>query len=187
MRVPDAHGLASAQKHWFSGSSGVGLMARPFVLQLRRDLAGEIERPVLPSGVVLTALDEKPDMKLVKAAHSVLEAGYWEGGGGAPMFRQWWMAVCKDEEFDPTLVFLAIDNEGVAGMAHCFTSAFVKDLAVHPRARRRGIGRALMLAAFHEFARRGAPHVNLKVGEDNANARALYHSLGMQLAWREAS
>ena len=159
-------------------------MAQAFVLRLRRDLAGEIALPVLPAGVVLKTLGAKPDMKLVKAAHSVLEAGYWEGGGGAPIFPQWWKAVRKDEEFDPSLVFLAIDGEGVAGMAQCWTSSFVKDLAVHPRARRRGLGRALMLAAFREFARRGAAHVDLKVGETNANARALYQSLGMHLVSR---
>lgn len=160
-------------------------MAQSFILRMRQCLAGEIEQPVLPAGVVLKNLGAKPDIALVKAAHSVLEAGYWEGGGGAPVFRQWWKAVRRDEEFDPALVFVAIDSQGVAGMAQCWTSAFVKDLAVHPRARRRGIGRALMLAAFHEFARRGAVHVDLKVGEENANARALYHSLGMQMVSRE--
>lgn len=160
-------------------------MAQAFVLRLRRDLAGGIAPPVLPPGIVLKTLGVKPEMKLMKAAHSVLEASYWEGGGGAPIFKQWWKAVRKDEEFDPALLFLAIDSEGVAGMAQCWTSAFVKDLAVHPRARRRGLGRALMLAAFAEFARRGAPHVDLKVGEANANARALYQSLGMQMVSRD--
>lgn len=159
-------------------------MAHSFILRMRQRLAGEVEQLVLPAGVVLKSLGAKPDMALVEAAHAVLEAGYWEGGGGAPVFRQWWKALRKDEEFDPALIFVAIDGHGVAGMAQCWTSAFVKDLAVHPRARRRGIGRALMLAAFHEFARRGAVHVDLKVGEENANARALYHSLGMQMVSR---
>lgn len=136
--------------------------------------------------MALKILGPKPDMALVKGAHSVLEAGYWEGGGGAPIFRQWWKALRKDYEFDPALFFLAIDDEGVAGIAQCWKSAFVKDLAVHPRARRRGIGRALMMTVFHEFAQRGAAYVDLRTREDNTNAQAFYLSLGMTLVAREA-
>lgn len=160
-------------------------MAQHAVLRLRRTLDGPVASPAWPAGVTLKTLPAKPDKALVKAAHAVLEAGYWEGGGGAPVFRQWWNALRKDEEFDPALVFLAVDSEGVAGMAQGWTSAFVKDLAVHPRARSHGIGRALMLTTFHAFAQRGAAHVDLKVREDNAVAIALYRSLGMALVARE--
>ena len=70
-------------------------------------------------------------------------------------------------------------------MAQCWTSAFIKDLAVHPRARRRGVGRALMLMAFHAFAKRGATHVDLKVREENASALRLYRDLGMKIIARD--
>jgi ribosomal protein S18 acetylase RimI-like enzyme len=90
-----------------------------------------------------------------------------------------------DYEFDPSLGLLAVDAEGVVGMAQCWKSAFVKDLAVHPRARRRGVGRALMLAVFHEFAGRGATHVDLRTREENSNAQAFYRSLGMTLVSRD--
>ena len=160
-------------------------MGQFFVVRMRRDLTGEVDPPVPPKGIGLKVLGAKLDIALVKGAHSVLEAGYWEGGGGAPIFRQWWKALRKDYEFDPALVFLAIDGEGVVGMAQCWKSAFVKDLAVHPRARRRGIGSALMLAVFQEFANRGATHVDLRTREDNTNAQALYRSLGMDVVARE--
>jgi ribosomal protein S18 acetylase RimI-like enzyme len=71
-------------------------------------------------------------------------------------------------------------------MAQCWTSSFIKDLAVHPAARRRGLGRALMLATFHAFAQRGSTHVDLKVREENAAAQALYRSLGMRVVARDA-
>ena len=61
----------------------------------------------------------------------------------------------------------------------------MKDLAVHPRVRRRGIGRALMLTAFHTFERRGARYVDLKVREENLNAQRLYRDLGMTVVGRE--
>lgn len=159
-------------------------MAQTFVLRMRRELSGDIEQPRFPAWVAMKTLARKPDKKEAKAAHSVLESGFWEGGGGAPIFRQWWNALRKDDEFDPALVFLAIDREGVAGMAQCWTSAFIKDIAVHPRARKQGIGRALMLTAFQAFAMRGAPYVDLKVREENENAQRLYASLGMRIVER---
>jgi predicted N-acetyltransferase YhbS len=94
--------------------------------------------------------------RLVQAAHGVLAAGFWEGGGGAPIFRQWWQALRRGEEFDPALVFIAVEGADVIGMAHCWTSAFLKDLTVDPRARGRGVGRARVLAAFNAFAACGA-------------------------------
>ena len=54
-----------------------------------------------------------------------------------------------------------------------------------PRARRRGVGRALMLMAIHAFAKRGATHVDLKVREENASALRLYRDLGMKIIARD--
>lgn len=156
------------------------MMAGDFVLLMRRDLAGGVEAPHWPAGVSVRIAGTKPEKKFLQAAHAVLEPGYWEGGGGAPIFRQWWKALHKDKEYDPALFFIATDAEGVAGLVQCWTSAFIKDLAVAPRMRRRGLGRALMLHAFDAFAARSAQHVDLKVREDNAAAIALYKSLGMR-------
>jgi ribosomal protein S18 acetylase RimI-like enzyme len=162
-------------------------MAANAVLRMRRDLSEPLEQIVLPAGVAIHTLTAKPDKALLRAAHAVLTAGYWEGGGGAPIFRQWWKVLRTDSEYAPELVFLAADVEGVAGIAQCWTSSFVKDLAVHPRARRRGIGKALMLQAFHAFAQRGEKHVDLKVRAENTAAIALYESLRMRVVGREDS
>jgi hypothetical protein len=123
-------------------------MGQSEVLRMRRDLSGMTEAPRWPDGVVPATLGPRPDKKRVQAAHGVLAAGFWEGGGGAPIFRQWWQALRRGEAFDPALVFIAGEGADVIGMAHCWTSAFLKDLAVHPRAR--------VLAAFKAFAARGA-------------------------------
>ena len=160
-------------------------MAKHFVLRMRRELSGNIEQAVWPVGITCRTLGPRPDKREARAAHSVLEAGFWEGGGGAPIFRKWWPELRKDAEFDPALVFLAVERDEIVGMAQCWTSAFIKDLAVHPGARRRGVGRALMLTVFHAFAKRGAPHVDLKVREENANAQRLYRDLGMTLVARK--
>ncbi|TIL70217.1 MAG: GNAT family N-acetyltransferase, partial [Mesorhizobium sp.] len=64
--------------------------------------------------------------------------------------------------------------------ALCWTRAFVKDLAVHPEARGRGIAEALMWHVFTTFHARGAAHVDLKTNTvEKAAAVRLYERLGM--------
>ncbi len=55
--------------------------------------------------------------------------------------------------------------------------AEILTLAVLPAARRRGLGRAMMVAAMTEAARRGAAAMLLEVAADNGAAAALYASL----------
>ena len=58
---------------------------------------------------------------------------------------------------------------------------FIKDLVVHPLARRRGVAEALLMTAFWEFQRRGEKQVDLKVQTDNpTGAVRLYKKLGMR-------
>jgi ribosomal protein S18 acetylase RimI-like enzyme len=153
----------------------------PRVLRMRKVLKGTLPEPDWPGGVRIKTLDKKE----AKDAHAVLAAGYWEGGGGAPKFDNWWAHLRKDREYDPALFFLALDHEGCVGIAQCWTSNFIKDIAVHPRARRRGVGTALMLTTFEAFHARGAPHVDLKVREENTAAQELYAKLGMKVIGRE--
>ncbi len=155
-----------------------------FVLLMRRELPVDPDRvdaPQWPPDVVCRTLASED----AREAHKLLASAYWQGGGGVPDFRRWWSQLRKDAEFDPALCFIVADAEGIAGVAQCWTSAFVKDLAVAERARRKGLGRALMLHVFRAFAERGAWGVSLKVREENAGALSLYQSLGMQVVARE--
>lgn len=54
----------------------------------------------------------------------------------------------------------------------------IQTIAVVDRARRRGLGRALMLALLEEARNRKAAEVFLEVRADNPAARVLYESLG---------
>jgi ribosomal-protein-alanine N-acetyltransferase len=56
----------------------------------------------------------------------------------------------------------------------------IQTIAVAPEARRRGLGRALMVALLDEARRRAATEVFLEVRADNPNAEALYVSLGFE-------
>jgi ribosomal protein S18 acetylase RimI-like enzyme len=71
-------------------------------------------------------------------------------------------------------------------IATCFRSAiwsqalecYLAELYVVPDMRRRGLGRALMLAAIEHARDVGADHMDLGTGEQDVAARALYESLG---------
>lgn len=75
------------------------------------------------------------------------------------------------------LGFLALDYERTPG-----AGAFVDLVVVDPAARRRGIGRDLMLAALDAAVARGATGVALGVHDDSRAAMALYTSLGFREA-----
>ncbi len=59
------------------------------------------------------------------------------------------------------------------------TDAFIDDLFVRPRYRRRGIGKVALTAAFEACGERGALAVHVETSEGNPPAVALYGSLGM--------
>lgn len=54
----------------------------------------------------------------------------------------------------------------------------IQTIAVAPHARRRGLGRTLMLALIDETRRRGARELFLEVRADNPGAQSLYRELG---------
>ena len=56
----------------------------------------------------------------------------------------------------------------------------IQTIAVAPAARRRGLGRALMVALLEEARLRNAVEVFLEVRADNPNAQELYASLGFE-------
>lgn len=75
-------------------------------------------------------------------------------------------------------VFGLLDERGGLALARAVADeAEVLTIAVHPEARRLGVGRALLAAALAEAARRGAETVFLEVAETNAPARGLYAAL----------
>jgi ribosomal protein S18 acetylase RimI-like enzyme len=133
-----------------------------------------------PPGVVWVDFDAAQH---AQAARALLNDAYRKGGGAVEDFGAWWPALMSDSEFDPALCFVALDKEDgvIAAFAQCWTSGFVKDIAVAAPWRRKGLGRALMHRIFQAFKSRGAAQVELKVQADNPHgALAFYASLGMQ-------
>ncbi|UDL92919.1 GNAT family N-acetyltransferase [Mesorhizobium sp. PAMC28654] len=153
----------------------------PNDVRLRKILDDTLTAPRWPDGFLMRTFEHTD----APALHALLTEVFDDGKDG--LFDEWWPSISGDAEFDPALCFLVIDAKGLlAAAALCWTSAFVKDLVVHPEARERGIGEALMRHAFATFAARGAGHVDLKTNTvESAAAVRLYERLGMKpVAWQ---
>ncbi|MCU1569636.1 MAG: rimI [Naasia sp.] len=101
----------------------------------------------------------------------------------------WSERAMRREVADPNACYLVAVHperggavDGYAGLLAPRGSgdADVQTVAVADTARRRGLGRALMLALLAEADRRGAERVFLEVRADNDGAQHLYRSLGFE-------
>ncbi|MER9867388.1 GNAT family N-acetyltransferase [Mesorhizobium sp. M0136] len=147
----------------------------PNDIRLRKILDDTLLTPRWPEGFFMRGFEAADALAL----HALLTAVFDDGADGP--FDEWWPRIAGDAEFDPALCFLVIDGKGrLAGAALCWATGFVKDLAVHPEARGKGIAEALMRHAFAVFQARGAAYVDLKTSTvENAAAVRLYQRLGM--------
>lgn len=148
---------------------------------MRRDLAEVVPGIDWPSGIQLSHY--RPE--LAATVHHLMELGFADGGGRVQALSRWQQQFETDPEYDPQLCFVLLDHEGVVAVCQCWTSAYIKDLVVHPRARQRGLGQALLMHAFKVFQQRREGFVDLKVLEDNLRARRLYERVGMYEVRRE--
>lgn len=145
-------------------------------IRMRRHLDADLLPAIWPTGVRLLPLQRTDPRTL----HTILTDAYANGFGSTAPFDDWWPTLNADTEFDPDLVFVAADEAGQPiGVAQCWRSGFIKDLAVVPAWRGKGIGDALLYELFATFQHRGLPHVDLKVITANASARRLYRRVGM--------
>ncbi|KAF2390229.1 Mycothiol acetyltransferase [Pseudomonas frederiksbergensis] len=156
-------------------------MAEDFCFLMRRNLAEAVPAVTWPTGIELRQY--RPE--LAEDVHRLMELGYHEGGGRVPALDVWQRRFETDPEYDPSLCFIALDADGIVGVCQCWTSAYIKNLVVHPRAQGLGLGRALLLNAFKAFQQRREGFVDLKVLENNLRAQRLYESAGMRVVRRE--
>jgi mycothiol synthase len=105
-------------------------------------------------------------------------------------YRSW--AHYWEEDFDPSLWFLAMDGDQIAGICLCRgrrgedeSLGWVGTLGVTRPYRRMGVGMALLLHAFHELKARGKSRVGLGVDASSlTGATRLYEKAGMRVAER---
>jgi mycothiol synthase len=147
------------------------------------DLDVTPQAPVWPEGITVRACASAEDERLVFAT---LDEAFRDHWGYTPATYEEWERRAKDTGFDPSLWFLAVDGEEVAGALigrYYQGMGWVKTLGVRRPWRRRGLGQALLQLAFGEFYRRGRRIVGLGVDAANeTGATRLYEGAGMRVA-----
>ena len=122
------------------------------------------------------------------AVHALVQDGLSEVEGFiAEPLEVWRRQRIEKKRWDPALWLLLEDDEGLAGAALGERwddgLGYVAQLAVAPRARGRGHGRALLLSLFEAFRADGLRRAELSVHGANRGAARLYESVGMTASW----
>ena len=157
-----------------------------------RELDSDLAKPVWPQGITLREFRFPGDARRVSAADQAIFQDHWgfipeEDESGYYRWRHYFF---EHRHFDPSLWFLAMDADRIAGLALCRPRAaldpgmgWISVLGVMPEWRRRGLGLALLQHAFCVFRSRGLGRVGLGVDSQNlTGATHLYRKAGMRIA-----
>ncbi len=142
--------------------------------------------PLLPAGIIIRPFVPGQDERTTFVANDEAFRDHW---GHVPgNYNEWLRWAIEREDFDPTLYFLACDNEQIAGVSLCLQKTalgWVDDLSVRRPWRHRGVGMALLQHTFREFYRRGISKFALDVDSQNlTGATRLYQRAGMHITRR---
>ncbi len=135
----------------------------------------------LPEGIIIRSFVPGQDERATFEANDEAFRDHWGHVPGD--FTEWHRWAIEREDFDPSLYFLACDNDQIAGVSLCLRRSalgWVDDLSVRRPWRHRGVGMALLQHTFREFYRRGSHKVGLDVDSQNlTGATRLYQRAGM--------
>ncbi len=146
---------------------------------LKKDLDAEVAPPTLPADVTLrTGRRPEDDRALYELVDTAF--GDWDDRDTSMSFEDW-RASYLERTADPELV-LVLEAEGrLVGAALCQVEdgeGWIDQLAVARPYRRRGLGGALLQAAFARFHDRGIDVAALTT-DSRTGARTLYEHVGM--------
>jgi mycothiol synthase len=152
------------------------------VLRMRIDLSREpVEGATDPAGVVIAPLDPD-DLETVR---TVWLDAFSEHGRFSPRRMDEWLASrFEHPAFDPTLWRVAtIDGEIVGGVSvfDVGETGYTSTVAVRASARGKGIGPALVRAAFAALSERGQMRVVVSLDADDDGLLGLYEAAGMRV------
>jgi ribosomal protein S18 acetylase RimI-like enzyme len=156
------------------------------------DLDAPPPLPAWPEGVALRTLRVGQDERAVMRAVRDAFRDHW-GYVERPFedeYNFWQHHMFGDDDFDPTLCFLAMDGDRIAGVSLCQLKTdddpemgWVSTLGVLRPWRRRGLGLALLRHSFGQFYRRGKRRAGLGVDAQSlTGATRLYEKVGMHVA-----
>jgi len=168
----DARGLALA--------AALGFTPDRHEYELTIDVDPSTPAPTWPEGVTVVAVRGAQDAELVT---SLLEVSFADHPGNAPFSLETITQMLDDPVLNHDASLVVHDGQGPIGLVLCRdrpTTGYVWVIGVVPRARRRGLGMALLQHAFHQYAVSGRTTVELDVdGGNDSGALAVYERAGM--------
>lgn len=196
---PDARVVAQTWTHESAADShqllaDFGFTTKRSNYQMFIEMTEAPPAPQWPHGIIVRTFDTFQDLAAVYRAH--LDAFQDHRGFisqtfevGLERFRHW---MTDSPDYDPTVWFLAMDGDEIAGYSICLPKAwddkdkgFVEILGVRRPYRRNGLGLALLHHTFTAFWERGIKKVGLGVDSTSiTNAVALYERAGMRVLRR---
>ena len=180
------HAVTDAARRLFE-SRGFELIR--FFWRMEIDLDHEPPAAEPPAGFVIRAYEPGADDKALHTMHQEAFAEHWEF---TPQALEAWLDWRTTRgDYVPELWQLAVHEDEIAGAALGFGGhglGWILDLAVGPRWRRRGLGLALLRAAFRALNVQGFPRIGLEVDAENeTGATRLYERAGMRITRRYAT
>ena len=155
------------------------------------EMDGPPPDPVAPEGLVIRPFVRETELHAVLRAMREAFKDHW-GYVERPFeetLKQWSYWIDNDPDHDPSLWFIAVDGDEIAGMSLCSPKlvedpemAWVNTLGVRRPWRRQGLALALLHHSFCEFYRRGTRKVGLGVDAHSlTGATRLYERAGMHV------
>ena len=158
----------------------IGFESGRFIFQMGIDLAERPPSPEWPPGVsvrgVVPGKDDRP-------LHRLIQDAFHQPGRTPQPLNDWREFMMRPDIFDPELWFLALDGDEIIGACLAFaypSGGWVRQLAVAEPWRGRGLGKALLRAAFNAFCARGFKSVGLTVESRRPDAHIFYRAVGMR-------
>jgi mycothiol synthase len=158
-------------------------------LRMVIELDGPPPEPVWPAGITVRTVVPGQDEFPAFAAGREAFCDHF-GHVVRPLeeeYETWKHRVLSSSDYDPSLWFLALDGDQIAGGSLCFKRTdndpgfgWVASLSVRRPWRKQGLGLALLQQSIAEFHRRGYRKVGLGVDAENlTGAVRLYEKAGM--------
>lgn len=165
----ERHGFQHIRTFW---RMGIELQAVPMV-------------PALPAGIEIRTLAS--DMNLLHGIYEADQDAFRDHWGMVPMsFEEYQHWEVNRESFDPSLWFMAMDGNEIAGISICAIKkqqeGWVHTLGVRRPWRKHGLGLTLLCYSFAELYRRGLQNIYLGVDSTSlTGATRLYEKAGMHV------
>ncbi len=158
-------------------------------LSMARDLDDRLPAPVWPAGITVRTMRLDEELALYRAKNESFR-DHW-GHVEVPEqegFAAWQHRRINDSSYDPSLWFVALDGNEIAGFSLCQLQTnedpamgWVNSLGVRRPWRRRGVAKALLYHSFSALRQRGQASIGLDVDASSlTGATRLYQQAGMR-------